>query len=152
MTVQLVALHILALAQHTRVPVHRPNMVLKGAAIPRLPGKIFIAFHAETRLRMVQLRVALAAQKVGKRARASVATVPMGQLRVVKKSGHVWQLEVATRAAPGADGLAHAVDDGGVVAEAFHAGEVKLALATVVGVGQVRVLSELFGTRHLGMK
>ncbi len=152
-TVELVALHILARAHHTRVPVHRPNMILIRAPIPRLPRKIFVALDADARLGMVQLRVPFQAHQVGKGERAGRAAVPMRQLRVVQEGGNVRQLQVAARAAPaGGQRLADAVHDGGVVAQAFSAGKVKLALATVVGMGEVRVNSELLSTLNLEQK
>ncbi len=91
-TVELVALHILARAHHTRMPVHRPNMILISGAIPRLPRKIFVALDADARLRMVQLRVTFQAHQVGKGARAGRAAVAVRQVRVVHEGGHVRQL------------------------------------------------------------
>jgi hypothetical protein len=125
-------------------------MILIGGAIPRLPRKIFVALDADARLRVFQLRVTFKAHQVGKGARAGRAAVAVRQLRVVQEGGHVRQLQVAARAAPaGCQGLAYAVHDGGVVAQAFRAGKVKLALATVVGMGEVRVNSELLSTLNL---
>jgi len=102
---------------------------------------------------MVQLHVMLKAQQVGKGSRAGLAAVAVRQLRVVQEGGHVRQLQVAARAAPaGGQRLANSVHDGGVVAQAFRTGKMKLALATVVGMGKFRVNSELLSTLHLEQK